>query len=177
MLQVLSAIPTAIGALCLNEAGLKQFLDTRLSIIDKFFEIFQSEKHARVLNDRENAVVVGANFDELVRHHPKLKEPVFQAITKLLEDLYQKGQEVQTKNPEGYRLMQVETTQSATTSANLAQAQREEVGDVAMADESIPAISASSPDADSRKEDNQMLTFIAITGRVSIRQHVVLTCQ
>lgn len=54
------------------------------------FSIFTSERHARVLSEKENAVVVGSAIDELIRHHPSLKESVFTAITSVfrrIEDL------------------------------------------------------------------------------------------
>lgn len=177
-LDVLSAIPTAIGALCLNEAGLKQFLDSRLSIIKKFFEVFQSEPHARVLNERENAVVIGANFDELVRHHPDLKQPVFDAITGILKALYEQGKDYVPENAEGYRLVQVSEA-SAAKQEKLEQARSSEaasiIGDASMG-ESAPSSSAASKavgeqseeSTEDKKEDNKMLTFIAVTGRVSL---------
>lgn len=177
-LDVLSAIPTAIGALCLNEAGLKQFLDSRLSIIKKFFEVFQSEPHSRVLNERENAVVIGANFDELVRHHPDLKQPVFDAVTEILKSLYEKGKDYVPENSEGYRLLQVAGGDGAgAQQETLEEARSAEAAsileDVSMSDApGSTAAQASANDAaedanESKKEDNNMLTFVAVTGRVS----------
>ena len=170
--QVLSAIPTAIGALCLNEPGLNHFVDTRLAIFDKFFSVFLSEKHARTLNDRENAVVIGANFDELVRHHPSLKQPVFEAITTLLNALYEKGKEYTPENVEGYGLVQVATVEASASSAaarvEAAAEVDEVVADVAMTDIGATATpqALGSKDGESKREDNQVLTYIAITGRV-----------
>jgi E3 ubiquitin-protein ligase HUWE1 len=179
-LDVLSAIPTAIGALCLNEAGLKQFLDTRLGIIKKFFDVFQSEPHARVLNERENAVVIGANFDELVRHHPDLKQSVFDAVTEVLKSLYEKGKDYVPESSDGYRLVQVAGGEGDTAAPQetLDQARSAEaasiMGDVSMSD--TPATGAAqagsaeqAEDAvEAKKEDNKMLTFIAVTGRVRV---------
>ena len=82
-LQVIQAIPNAIGALCLNEAGLS-LLQKRPTIIPAIFAIFTSESHLKVLMDKENAVVIGTAVDELIRHHPTLKFPVFEALTSTL---------------------------------------------------------------------------------------------
>ena len=178
-LDVLNAIPTAIGALCLNEAGLNQFLTSRLGLIQRFFDTFQLEKHARILNERENAVVTGANFDELVRHHPDLKKPVFEAITSLLNALYEKGKDYNPESTDGYRLVQVtevaQPSTSAAPAAGAGQANAATTGDISMQEaqgsngqSAAPAAAAETQDdtADSKKEDNPMLTSVAITGRV-----------
>lgn len=82
-------MPNAIGALCLNQAGQDQ-LSARPSIIPGIFSIFTSERHLKVLRDKENAVLIGTSIDELVRHHPSLKTPVFDAVKSVfskIEDL------------------------------------------------------------------------------------------
>ncbi|KIM40119.1 hypothetical protein M413DRAFT_446273 [Hebeloma cylindrosporum] len=88
-IEVLQAIPNAIGALCLNEAGQAQ-LSKRPSIIPAIFSIFTSERHLKTLIDKENAVIIGTAVDELIRHHPSLKLQVFDALKSTLsriEDL------------------------------------------------------------------------------------------
>ncbi|KDR75882.1 hypothetical protein GALMADRAFT_248624 [Galerina marginata CBS 339.88] len=88
-IEVVQSIPNAIGALCLNEAG-QALLSKRPSIIPAIFSIFTSERHLRVLIDKENAVIIGTAVDELIRHHPSLKTPVFEALKSTLsrvEDL------------------------------------------------------------------------------------------
>jgi E3 ubiquitin-protein ligase HUWE1 len=67
--QVIQAIPNAIGALCLNEVGQAQ-LANHPSIIPSIISIFTSERHLKVLIDKENAVIIGTAVDELIRHHP-----------------------------------------------------------------------------------------------------------
>lgn len=65
-------------------------MGARPGIIPSIFFIFTSEKHARILSEKENAVIVGSAIDELIRHHPSLKDSVFSAITsvfKRIEDL------------------------------------------------------------------------------------------
>ena len=72
-------MPNAIGALCLNQVGLDQ-LTARPNIIPSIFAIFTSEEHQRVLQEKENAVLIGTSIEELIRHHPSLKDKVFVAI-------------------------------------------------------------------------------------------------
>jgi E3 ubiquitin-protein ligase HUWE1 len=90
LVQVIQAIPNAIGALCLNQAGQDQ-LTTRPTIIPGLFSIFTSERHQRVLQDKENAVLIGSAVDELIRHHPSLKSAVFEAIKSTLSKIEDLG--------------------------------------------------------------------------------------
>jgi hypothetical protein len=87
--EVIQAIPNALGALCLNQTGQDQ-LAARPSIIPGLLSIFTSERHLRVLQDKENAVLIGTSIDELIRHHPFLKTAVFEGVRSILgqiEDL------------------------------------------------------------------------------------------
>lgn len=87
--EVIQAIPNALGALCLNQTGQDQ-LAARPSIIPGLLSIFTSERHLRVLQDKENAVLIGTSIDELIRHHPFLKAAVFEGTRSVLgqiEDL------------------------------------------------------------------------------------------
>ncbi len=72
-------MPNALGALCLNQAGQDQ-LASRPSIIPGLISILTSERHVKVLHEKENAAVVGSAIDELIRHHPSLKDNVFRAL-------------------------------------------------------------------------------------------------
>ncbi|KAK0485978.1 hypothetical protein IW261DRAFT_1662959 [Armillaria novae-zelandiae] len=56
-IEVIQAIPNAIGALCLNEVGQAQ-LTARPSIIPSIFSIFTSDRHLKVLLEKENAVLI-----------------------------------------------------------------------------------------------------------------------
>ncbi|KAJ7218040.1 hypothetical protein GGX14DRAFT_495423 [Mycena pura] len=85
-IEVIQAIPNAIGALCLNEVGTAQ-LASHPSVIPAIFSIFTSEGHLKVLLDKENAVLIGTTIDELIRHHPSLKDPVFEALKATLSKI------------------------------------------------------------------------------------------
>jgi E3 ubiquitin-protein ligase HUWE1 len=55
------------------------------------FSIFTSERHQRVLQDKENSVLIGSAVDELIRHHPSLKPAVFEAIKSTLSKIEDLG--------------------------------------------------------------------------------------
>ena len=92
--QVIQAIPNALGALCLNQAGQVQ-LSSRPSVIPALFTIFTSQRHLRLLIDKENAVIIGTAIDELVRHHPLLKAAVFNALKSTLSAIEEMGRSYQ----------------------------------------------------------------------------------
>lgn len=83
-------MPNAMGALCLNQVGQEQ-LSARPGIIPGFFSIFTSEKHQRMLQEKENAVIIGTAVEELVRHHPALKNQVFEAIKSTMAKIEELG--------------------------------------------------------------------------------------
>ncbi|KAF8906522.1 hypothetical protein CPB84DRAFT_1675694 [Gymnopilus junonius] len=89
-IEVIQAIPNAVGALCLNEAG-QALLLKRPTIIPAIFAIFSSEQHLKVLIDKENAVIIGTAVDELIRHHPSLKTAVFDALKSTLSKVEHLG--------------------------------------------------------------------------------------
>ena len=49
--------------------------------LEKFFELFESSDHIDLLKDLETVRHIGQTFDELVRHHPNLRNPVLSAVT------------------------------------------------------------------------------------------------
>lgn len=90
--EVVAAVPSAIGALCLNQAGLDE-LGRRESVITRMFEVLISERHTKTLGDKENATYLGASVDELIRHHPSLKDVVFKAIKEVMNKIVEMGNE------------------------------------------------------------------------------------
>ena len=72
-------IPQAFGAICLNNAGMELFMNS--DALDKFFEIFESPDHVKSMSiEGDLARLLGSSFDELVRHHPRLKQPVMISV-------------------------------------------------------------------------------------------------
>lgn len=87
------AVPNGIGALCLNEAGLKYF--QKSDSIARFLDIFQSPPHVETLvEEQTGARKLGQLFDELVRHHPHetngLKIPILNAVLRMMENVDQR---------------------------------------------------------------------------------------
>ncbi|GAA96285.1 uncharacterized protein L969DRAFT_606130 [Mixia osmundae IAM 14324] len=83
--DVMAAVPSAIGALCLNEAGLSDF--EQRGLLPVIFRVFLRSEHVKVLNERDNASMFGATIDELVRHHPSLQPKVITCIVQILDAL------------------------------------------------------------------------------------------
>lgn len=79
----IGSIPTAFGAICLNASGLALFQTS--GALETFFEIFESADHIKCLTEHELASVLGSQFDELVRHHPVLRENVMKVVIEMLQ--------------------------------------------------------------------------------------------
>ncbi|KAF1977763.1 hypothetical protein BU23DRAFT_499655 [Bimuria novae-zelandiae CBS 107.79] len=81
--EAISTIPPAFGAICLAEAGMKQFQSS--AALKHFFEIFESPSHVKALDtDPEIPTIIGNSFDELVRHHPPLKNTVLASLSEMV---------------------------------------------------------------------------------------------
>ncbi|KIY50356.1 hypothetical protein FISHEDRAFT_64973 [Fistulina hepatica ATCC 64428] len=84
--EVIQAIPNALGALCLNENGQAQ-LAAHPSVIPTLLSILTSERHVKVLSEKDNAQNFGGSVDEIMRHHPSLKASVFAAMRAALSQI------------------------------------------------------------------------------------------
>ncbi|MCJ1384030.1 hypothetical protein MMC17_007145 [Xylographa soralifera] len=76
-------IPQAFGAICLNTAGLDLFLNS--GALESFFEVFESPSHVKSMSaEIDLPRLLGGSFDELVRHHPRLKSAVMLSVVVML---------------------------------------------------------------------------------------------
>ena len=76
-------IPQAFSAICLNNAGKDLFV--RSNALATFFEIFESPDHVKSMdNESELARLLGSSFDELVRHHPELRDLVLLSVLSMV---------------------------------------------------------------------------------------------
>ena len=76
-------IPAAFGAICLNASGLELFLQS--GALDTFFEVFESPAHIQALaNSPDFPRHLGTSFEELIRHHPRLKPFIMRAVVLML---------------------------------------------------------------------------------------------
>ncbi|KAI5370809.1 Putative HECT domain-containing protein [Septoria linicola] len=84
--EVLCDIPTAFGAICLNENGMQLFQASGALV--KYFNIFLSPMHIRAMEEEgQTATTIGHSFDELARHHPRLKSKILAAVFNMLKRL------------------------------------------------------------------------------------------
>lgn len=77
--ETINIIPQAFSAICLNTAGMKMFQASKA--LETFFEIFESPEHVKCMEtSRDLPSSLGTSFDELVRHHPPLKDAIMTSI-------------------------------------------------------------------------------------------------
>ena len=82
--DAIAVVPHAFGAICLNTVGMKLF--QRSTALASFFEIFQSAEHVRRMDvDADLPSMLGSSIDELVRHHPALKDDVVNSIMTMVK--------------------------------------------------------------------------------------------
>jgi E3 ubiquitin-protein ligase HUWE1 len=75
-------VSQVFGAICLTNAGFELFKAS--GALEKFFEIFESPAHVTVLSDGNILALLGSTFDELIRHHPNLRNSVLSAVMVML---------------------------------------------------------------------------------------------
>lgn len=83
--QLLMSLPEVLGAICLNNEGLKKVIDKKS--IPIFFETFYQLPIAKVLVKSDMATNLGCSFDELGRHYPSLKPMILKQVLKLIEQI------------------------------------------------------------------------------------------
>ena len=172
--EVIQAVPNALGALCLNQTGQDQ-LAARPSIIPGLLSIFTSERHLRVLQDKENAVLIGTSIDELIRHHPFLKAAVFEGVRSILGQIEDLGKAFTVPEDIRHFYQLIPDPEARLTAQNEAGVTM----DVDQLPASIHVASSEDPNAQSEESDkegapqknteshdNQIVAFIDVIGRV-----------
>ncbi|KAI8817902.1 uncharacterized protein EV422DRAFT_196979 [Fimicolochytrium jonesii] len=122
--EVISALPNAFGAICLNQAGLDQFNEAKP--IEKFLQVFTSEEHLRTLQDNDVPHLVGNSMDELIRHHPSLKEYVLSSIIGMLKRVVEMGEDATPDDQETSTLRTVKMTSNASKTDDNAEDEKKE---------------------------------------------------
>ncbi|KAF9227402.1 hypothetical protein BS17DRAFT_727628 [Gyrodon lividus] len=166
VIEVIQAIPNAIGALCLNQDGQDQ-LSTRPSIIPGIFTIFTSERHLKVLRDKENAVLIGTSIDELIRHHPSLKTPVFDAVKATLSKIEDLGNTfaIPEAKKEWYGLLPVQPIEDTGEAMEGVESEAKEPEDAAELDSSGHDETSGGDPLTQRDHDNNIVMFIDVICR------------
>ena len=171
-------MPNAIGALCLNQVGQDQ-LTARPNIIPSIFSIFTSEEHQRVLQEKENAVLIGTSIEELIRHHPSLKEKVFIAIKVTMAKIEDFGNAyVPPDDIKHLYRLQPTTLPSPTAAPSEAEAPME-IDTSAGATSTpiqLPSTEPSPPRDDlyGRPHDNIIISYIDVFGKVCHSARIIL---
>jgi len=88
--EVICTMPNAIGAICLNPAGLAATLE-HFGVIKKLIRATVTLKPEA--HERDNIASIGASLDELVRHHPALRPKTLESIAEILKEAIAEGQE------------------------------------------------------------------------------------
>jgi E3 ubiquitin-protein ligase HUWE1 len=173
--DVIAAIPNAVGALCLNQAGI-QMLNER-PVVPKLFALFTSERHTKVLADRENASLFGSGIDELVRHQPGLKQSVLDCILSTLAAIYAAGEAYELRDSDKKRMYKLQTVpptaapandevmQEAGGASSATQVTAEQSLSVALADVVMDEPDMSLESRDDSGGDNAIVSYIDVMSR------------
>jgi len=166
--DVFSALPNAIGALCLGDSGREQLV--KRGVLPKLFEVFTSQPHSKLLGERENAALYGAAIDELIRHHPTLKDAVMQAIVKMLQTVLELGKDYEPSSVKEQKLVITASDKIASESA--ASATNQDTLMTTVVDSlstETPATSTEAGDKDKshkdRDKDNLILGYLDVIAR------------
>ncbi|KAK0249144.1 E3 ubiquitin-protein ligase tom1 [Friedmanniomyces endolithicus] len=116
--QTMFDIPSAFGAICLNENGMHLFQASKVLI--KYFDIFVSPVHVRALVHDEpsnyDARSIGSAFDELSRHQPRLKDQINMAVTSMVKRVAALCRKLAEHKANGAKLWRERDTPDATSS-------------------------------------------------------------
>lgn len=176
-IEVLYAVPNVIGALCLNQAGLDQLAARQGTIVPKMVSVLVSDRHRKVLEEKEHATQLGAYVDELIRHQPSLKEPVLKAVLDVLARIKELGRTECSDDETVYHILPV-TRPASAASAVEQSTPMDVVGDgaessVAAASASAapvisnhtPAVTAPAKADGEGYSDNRVVLSIGVTAR------------
>lgn len=130
-----------------------------------------------MLLDKENAVIIGTAVDELIRHHPTLKQAVFEALKSTLSHLENIGMTYSTPKDlkQWYQLVPVSQERTNDDVAMQdAMSSSDAVDTTAVVvDETSSQNGEESEDAEEKPHDNIIVSYIDVLGRVSL-SHVLL---
>ena len=82
--ELINTIPNVFDAICINTQGKELFSKDD---IEGFFKIFKSLEHCKALTKGHCALACGTGMDELIRHHPDIKDAFMECFMKMTKDL------------------------------------------------------------------------------------------
>jgi Domain of Unknown Function (DUF913) len=80
--ELIATIPNVFDAICINAQGKELFSEFNF---DGFFSVFESLEHCKVMTKAHCASDTGAGMDELLRHHPELKDTFLKSLLKMMK--------------------------------------------------------------------------------------------
>lgn len=83
--DLLLSLPEVLGAICLNNEGLKKVVE--LKAIPKYFKSFYNLENAKELVRSDMTTNLGCSFDELGRHYPSLKPIIMEELIALVNNM------------------------------------------------------------------------------------------
>lgn len=69
--------------------------------VDRFLSVFTREEYLKILLDNDVPHLVGNSIDELIRHHPTLKEMLIKSVVKVVKELVAIGKKIDPCDVEG----------------------------------------------------------------------------
>lgn len=173
--EAIQQVIPLITALCLNHAGMKLVVSSR--VLESIFEIFESPEHVRIMNlDQQLPFDLGANVDELSRHHPSLRPTIANAVVDMIARVLYLGRLKADSDGWGVKLMMTDSNgkvvpaeASLLRAAEPASGKDKEVAaseDIEMSDAtnqvSEPAPSSISTSGSSSKQPQTITPYISI---------------
>lgn len=83
--EVVYTLPNAIGAICLNQAGLDSTLE-HFSVVANMIKMAIGWTVDSESGERDQVASIGASLDELVRHHPGLRPKVLETVVSVFKN-------------------------------------------------------------------------------------------
>jgi E3 ubiquitin-protein ligase HUWE1 len=97
--ELISVVPNVFDAICINTQGKDLFSQHNF---EGFFRVFESIEHCKVMTKGHCASDCGAGMDELLRHHPELKDTFLKSYIQMMQKVCQ-GQ-IMDEQPTGPKL-------------------------------------------------------------------------
>jgi E3 ubiquitin-protein ligase HUWE1 len=91
--EVVSALPNAFGAICLNAPGLEAFL--KAHPFQNYFSVLKNDAHLESLIDTDVPQLVGNAVDEFMRHHPTTKDLVMTSIMDMVKEVVELSEAIE----------------------------------------------------------------------------------
>ena len=105
--ELINAVPNVFDAICINTQGKDMFSEK--NCFEGFFNVFRDVEHCKVMTKGHCATDSGVAMDELLRHHPDLKEAFMKSFIVMLKDIFQ--DRIFREEPVGPKLPKLEDTQ------------------------------------------------------------------